>query len=141
MQTTTGALNRRRTPRVPCGLFVNEIAEQGMTPCQATNLSEGGIYLRRLGGGVLLEGETVQLELALPGESESVWASGRVIEQVEEAAHDGAAIEFVSLTWADRLRLRRYVARVRRRQLREALTGVSRLVRIGPEHRSAHTSA
>jgi hypothetical protein len=37
--------------------------------------------------------------------------------------------------------LRRYVARVRRRQLREALTGVSRLVRIGPEHRSAHTSA
>lgn len=132
METGTGALNRRRTPRVPCGLFVNEIADRGMTPCQATNLSEGGIYLRRLGGGVLLEGETVQLELALPGERESVWASGRVVEQVEEPAHDGAAIEFLSLTWADRLRLRRYVARVRRRQLREALSGISGLVGRSP---------
>jgi hypothetical protein len=133
MQTATGALNRRRTPRVPCGLFVNEIAEFGLTPCQATNVSEGGLYLRRLGGGVLLEGETVQLEFALPGEAESVWASGRVVEQVDEQTNGGAAIEFVSLTWADRLRLRRYVSRVRHRQLREALRGVGRLVGHAPE--------
>lgn len=125
-------MNRRRATRVPCGLFLNEISENGIVPCRATNISETGIYLRRLTGGVLLEGEVVQLELSLPGEPESLWAAGRVVEQVEETMHDAAAIEFVSLSNRDRGRLRNYVSRVRRRQLRVALDGVSRLPYAAP---------
>lgn len=126
-------MNRRRAPRVPCGLFLNEIGDQGIVPCRATNISETGVYLRRLSGGVLLEGELVQLELSLPGESESLWVSGRVVEQIEETLHDAAAIEFVSVTSADRSRLRGYVSRIRRRQLRTALQGLSRLTRTSPD--------
>lgn len=129
-------MNRRSAPRVPCGLFLNEIADHGIVPCRATNISETGIYLRRLTGGVLLEGEHVQLELSLPGDPETVWVGGRVVEQIEEMHHDAAAIEFVSVTNTDRFRLRSYVAHVRRRQLRAALQGVSRLATTSPEAHS-----
>lgn len=133
-------MNRRSAPRVPCGLFLNEIGDQGIVPCRATNISETGIYLRRLAGGVLLEGERVQLELLLPGEPESLWVSGRVVEQIEETLHDAAAIEFVSVTKADRSRLRGYVSHVRRRQLRVAVQGLSRLAETSaaPAETSAH---
>lgn len=127
-------MNRRRAPRVSCALFVNEIGEAGIAPCRATNISEGGVYVHRVIGGVLLEGETVQLELKLPGEREPVWATGRVVDQVEETTHDAAAIEFVSLTQRDRERLRGYVHRVRRRQLQTALAGLSRLAQQRPPH-------
>lgn len=122
-------LNRRRHPRVPCGLYVNEVGARGTSPCRATNISETGVYLRRLAGGVLLEGEAVQLEVTLPGEGTTLWLGGRVVEQVEETLHDAAAVEFVSISSTDRVRLRTYVDRVRRRQLRDALVGISRLQR------------
>ena len=126
-------MNRRRAPRVPCGLFLHEYNDRGsddrpeITAYRAANISESGIFLRRLGAGVLLEGEVLNLELKLPGPGKPLWLRGRVVEQVEEARADAAAIELVSLTADDRERLRGYVDRVRRRQLRVALQGLSRL--------------
>ncbi len=124
-------LDRRRAPRVPCGLFVNEIGDgrTPVSPCRATNISETGIYLRRLAGGVLLEGERIQLEMLLPGEKQSLWLAGRVVEQVQETLHDAAAIQFEAVAHEDRERLRRYIHRIRKRQLRAALSGVGALCR------------
>ena len=115
---------RRRRPRVPCAFSVLETTT-GNVPCRATNISEDGIYVRRLEGGVLLEGEQITLELQLPGDIEPVWASGQVVEQVEEALYDAAAIEFTAIAACDRRRLRLYVARARQSQLRVALQGLS----------------
>lgn len=126
-----GSLDRRRAPRVPCGLYVNEVSDgaDGLSLCRATNISETGIYLRRLRGGVLLEGERVTLELSLPGEADALWLGGRVVEQVQEPLHEAAAIHFETVTADDRRRLRGYVERVRKRQLRAALNGIGALCR------------
>lgn len=120
-------LERRASPRVACTSVIYDVSGERAIACRATNISEGGVYLRRLAGGVVLEGETVQLELRLPGDDEPLWIAGRVVEQVEEVLHDAAAIEFTALSDRDRARLRAFVTAQRRARLREAVAGLSRL--------------
>jgi hypothetical protein len=119
-------LDRRVAPRVACAsIVITDVTGERPIPCRGTNVSETGIYLKRLAGGVLIEGETVQLELRLPDDDEPLWLSGRVVEQVEEVLHDAAAIQFTVLSERDRGRLRAFVATGRRARLREALAGLS----------------
>jgi len=118
-------LDRRSNTRVACRAVVFDVDGVRQTRCRATNISEGGVYLRRLEGGVLLEGEPIRLELLLPGARESIWASGRVVEQVEETLFDAAAVRFTAMAATDRGRIRRYVTGVRQRQLRAALSGLA----------------
>ncbi len=120
----SSSLDRRARPRVACATLIYDVTGARAIPCRATNISEGGVYLRRLEGGVLLEGETVQLELRLEGEA-PIWVTGRVIEQVEEVLHDAAAVQFEAVPEGDRARLRAFVDRRRRARLREALAGLA----------------
>lgn len=119
------SLDRRGARRVPCRARVLELSLGRPVPCCTTNISESGLFLRRLEGGVLIEGETVQLEVLLPGDPEPLWVAGEVVEQVEEVMHDAAAIRFTAIAEADRARIRSYVDAVRRAQARSALAGLS----------------
>ncbi|MCB9536498.1 MAG: PilZ domain-containing protein [Myxococcales bacterium] len=114
---------RRTAHRVPCLTYGHELSGRSLRAVRATNISEGGAYIRCLEGGVLLEGEVVSLELRLP-DGEAVWVRGRVVEQVEETLFDGAAVAFDALPGSDRLRLRAFVEAVRRRRLKSALAGL-----------------
>ncbi len=101
---------RRLERRVPFTGRVFELVEGGRIPCGTVNIGEGGVYVRRHEGGVLLDGEYVWLEVQLPGDPESVWAHGQVVEQVTETFHDAAAIQFHGMARGDRERLREFMA-------------------------------
>ncbi len=102
---------RRIDQRIPFTGRVFELTCGGQIPCGSVNIGEGGVYIRRYEGGVLLDGEHVWLELQLPGnESRPIWAHGQVVEQVCETFHDAAAIRFKGMPDRDRERLRRFVA-------------------------------
>jgi hypothetical protein len=125
MSAQVKTYEQRRARRVPCILYLNEVSDERAVPCRATNISTTGAYVRRLEGGVFLEGERVQLELTLPGEQTPVWVGGRVVDAVEELLHDGAGVEFTALTREDQRRINGYVGRVRRRLLQAALVGLA----------------
>jgi hypothetical protein len=125
MEVVMSSLDRRARPRVACSTLIYDVTGERAIPCRATNISEAGVYLRRLEGGVLLEGETVQLELRLAEDQPPIWVAGRVVEQVEEVMHDAAAVQFLAVPEADRARIRSFVDGRRRARLREALAGLS----------------
>lgn len=101
---------RRRDRRIPFTGRVFELTQRGQIPCGSVNIGEGGVYIRRHEGGVLLDGEHVWLELQLPdGDKRPIWAHGQVVEQVSETFHDAASIRFRGMPDADRERLRQFV--------------------------------
>lgn len=117
---------RRLAPRVPCNVYVREVNDEASGfLCQAMNVSETGMYLRRLQGGVLLEGEQVQLEFSLPGDETPIWATARVVDQVEETMHEAAGVQFSWISGDDRRRLKDHVRGERTRRLRMAVSGLA----------------
>ncbi len=100
---------RRLHTRHEAQLDVWELHAGGTTRCRSTNLSAGGLYLRRLEGGVLLEGEWVWLEIDLPGDPRPIRVRATVVKQVEETLYDSAAVSFVGLPSLDTYRLRRFL--------------------------------
>jgi hypothetical protein len=73
---------RRDTHRIPLRLFLNEYVNERMHRAVATNVSPTGLYLQRVSGMSGLQfgrdDRYVQIEMALPGTSDVIWARGEV---------------------------------------------------------------
>ncbi len=100
---------RRRDRRVNFTGRVFEILPGRQIQCGSVNIGEGGVYVRRYEGGVLLTGEHVCLEVQIPGDPKPLYCHGQVVDQVCETFHDAAAIEFRDMADPDRQRLRDFV--------------------------------
>lgn len=122
---------RRDSVRVPCLAVGIETSGRMPRAVRATNISEGGAYIRCLEGGVLLEGEALGLELRF-SDGHTLWARGRVVEQVEETLFDGAAVVFEVMPYADRERLRAFVQAAHWSRARHALTGLRAALGYAP---------
>ncbi|WP_158542535.1 PilZ domain-containing protein [Lujinxingia litoralis] len=70
---------QRQQPRVGCDMILNKIEAGHTNICRAVDLSLGGIRLERLAEAYRSEGESVQLQFALPGEEEPIWVTGHKV--------------------------------------------------------------
>ncbi len=93
--------DKRRVPRVPVEVWVQEVSEDRVVLHPAANLSTGGVFLyaNRFGGDAE---NPVWLEFSLPGEQRIIRVRGRAAWRRGNEPPEGIGIEFVELRPADR---------------------------------------
>lgn len=101
--------DRRRAPRVRVGLSLAQIVDGVTHSCVTTSLSERGLFLERGGLPIARRTNVVQLELALPGVKETLWAKAKVVYDAFDAFGHGSAVEFLEMASAHRRALHEFV--------------------------------
>lgn len=92
----------RQHKRLSVDLFMNKFVGDEPFACRTKDLSQTGVFLRRLIEPDRADGDIVGLEFTLPGSREVIWASGEVVRDEGSNSEEGVAIKFVSM--ADRHR-------------------------------------
>lgn len=96
---------QRQQNRIPCDIILNKVEGGHTNVCRAENLSLGGMKLQRVAEGHQPEGNSVQLQFALPGDQDPIWVSG---EKVYEA--DGnVGVRFTNISHGNFVRLREWL--------------------------------
>ena len=103
---TDTSLERRRELRVAVALAVEVRLGPDFTLLSCRDLSTGGLFFDRSIPHAV--GTPVGLEFSLPGDSEPIRCSGRVVN-VPDAHEFGMGIHFEKLTEADRARIDAFV--------------------------------
>ena len=95
----------RNQDRVSCDIILNKVEGGHTNVCRAENLSLGGMKLRRIAEAYDAEGESVQLQFALPGEEDPIWVAG---EKVYE--DDGSlGVRFTNISHGHFVQLRNWL--------------------------------
>ena len=88
-------MNRREVDRIPLKMFLNEYVQDRPHRAVTTNISPTGLYVNRVfaAGKKHLqfgrEDRYVQLEFALPGTSDTIWARGEIRYDELDGGPDG----------------------------------------------------
>jgi hypothetical protein len=105
-------VDRRRAPRVPVSVYLEQHVEGQSHRCFTSDLSLTGLYMERPIGSFVRHSAKVQLEIPLPdGESEPVWASGEIVYDCFNALFHGTAVRFEAMGDHDRRRLSAFLAK------------------------------
>jgi PilZ domain-containing protein len=112
---------RRVGYRIPLKLHANEYVGERLYRAVVTNLSESGLYLSRLLVPLRRGGSTVQLELVLPGTSDSIWARGEVCYDTLDSYFHGTGVRFTGIASAHSRLIRNFVMDMRVMRLRRFL--------------------
>ena len=103
---------RRRAPRVPVSVYLEQHVEGQSHRCFTSDLSLTGLYMERPIGSFVRHSAKVQLEIPLPdGQKEPVWASGEVVYDCFNALFHGTAVRFEAMGDHDRQRLSAFLAK------------------------------
>jgi len=86
-----------------------------------TNLSESGLFLNRLLVPMDRRQSSVQLELILPGTSDTVWASGQVCYDTLDSYFHGTGVRFTAIADAHARMIRNFVMDTRVMRLKRFL--------------------
>jgi hypothetical protein len=106
------ATDRRRSPRIPVSVYLQQHVEGQTHRCFTSNLSASGLYMERPIESFVRHSAAVQLEIPLPdGESEPVWASAEIVYDCFDALFHGTAVRFTGLAEKDERRLQAFLAR------------------------------
>jgi hypothetical protein len=105
---------RRAARRVPVGFYVSTLVEDEAHRCFTTNLSATGLYMERLVSPIDRRSRIVQLELPLPGTSDTLWIKGEVVYDCVDALFHGTAVHFATMANRHRRALRDWIASFRR---------------------------
>jgi hypothetical protein len=142
---------RRDLDRIPLEIFLNEYVSDRLHRAVTTNISPTGIYVHRVFSAGLKrlqfgrENRYVQLEFALPGTSDTIWARGEVRydelglasgdgrSDTEAMAH-GTGIQFVAIARGHVRLLRDYVEEELEQRRRAQLQKILGLVRSNRYH-------
>jgi len=116
--------DRRRAERIAVGFYMQQLVDDEVHHCFTTNLSATGAFLERRSVPLRRRRSVVQLELPLPGTSDSLWAKGDVIYDCFDGLFHGSAVHFTGM------------ARPHRRMLREWIhdSGPDGFAAAGPGH-------
>lgn len=129
--------NRRDSDRIPLEMFLNEYVADRLHRAVTSNISPTGLYVHRVfaaGHRRLQFGRDqrlVQLEFALPGTSDSIWARGEIRfdavgdNSAAEMVH-GTGIHLRDIARAHARLLRDYVLDRKRDRLQQILELVRR---------------
>lgn len=126
--------NRRDDDRMPLKIFLNEYVSERLHRAMTTNISPTGLYANRVFGvgprhlAFGREDRYVQLEFALPGTSDVIWARGQVRYDELHAGDmvHGTGIHFVDMARGYQRLLKEYVIDRKRRRLQQILELIRR---------------
>jgi hypothetical protein len=125
--------DRRDDHRIPIRMFLNEYVRDRLHRAVTTNLSPSGLFVHRVyGAGAkrLPAGRHdrfVQLEFALPGTGETIWARGEI--RFDELGSDlvhGTGIALTDIAGKHQRMLKEYVIDEKRRRLQTILELIRR---------------
>lgn len=104
----TPASDRRRHPRVPLQLWIEELEGEDLYLRRAGDLSEGGVGLEV--PVPVAPHSIVRLRVPLPGDARPVTAAGRVVETRDKGSGLGLGVEFLTVEGDGRRRLRQFLS-------------------------------
>jgi hypothetical protein len=127
-------MNRRDSDRIPLKMFLNEYVQEHVHRAVSTNISPHGLYLNRVfsAGKRHLqfgrEDRYVQLEFALPGTSDTIWARGEIRYDELNAGPlvHGTGIRLKDIARGHARLLKEYVIDTKRQRLKEILEIIRR---------------
>lgn len=126
---------RRYETRLPVEICVHQYLSDVQYLGLTRDLSETGLYVSRLAApgeeAEYFRNRPLQLEFALPGTGEMIWATGQVRYNEMEGAVQGLGIRLTAMASRHQRALRDYVETVRKARLRNLLLQVQRN-RISP---------
>jgi len=119
--------DRRDDDRIPLQLFLNTYVAERPHRAVTTNLSTTGLYLSRVSTPTrqLLFGREdrfVQIELSLPGTSDTIWARGEVrYDELGGGMVHGTGVYLKDIARGHQRLLREFVIEHRRQRLTQIL--------------------
>jgi hypothetical protein len=113
---------RRDLERVPLNIFVDEYVGERKHRALTTNVSATGLYLHRVRAGSYRDTRHVQLELALPGTSDTIWARGEIrYDHLGDELVHGTGVELTAIARGHQRLLRDYLYEERLQKLERIL--------------------
>ena len=102
---------RRRAPRVPVSVYLQQHIEGQTHRCFMSDLSLTGLYMERPISSFVRHSTKVQLEIPIPdGQSEPVWASAEIVYDCFDSEFHGTALRFEAMGERDRQRLSAFLS-------------------------------
>ncbi len=101
---------RRRAPRVPVSVYLEQHIEGQRHRCFATNLSSTGLYMERPIESFVRHSTDVQLEIPVPDDEGPLWASAEIVYDCFDSLFHGTAVRFKALSQQDHARLERWLS-------------------------------
>jgi hypothetical protein len=103
-------------------LFIDEYVGERKHRALTSNLSATGLYMHRVRSGSYRESRHVQIEMRLPGTSDTIWAKGEVrYDQLGDELVHGTGVAITAIARGHQRLLREYVYEQRRRKLERIL--------------------
>jgi len=122
--------DRRQQVRLPVEICVQQFLAGDSYLGLTRDLSERGLYISapRLEGSAVWQGAPLQLEFALPGTGETIWAAGQVCHEdvAGPASERGLGVRLIDMAERHARSLRAYVESVRRARLHNLLLQMNR---------------
>jgi hypothetical protein len=122
--------DRRQQVRLPVEICVQQFLAGDAYLGLTRDLSERGLYITapRLSGSAVWYGAPLQLEFALPGTGETIWARGLVCHEDMSGPHGerGLGVRLIDMAERHARSLRHYVESVRRARLHNLLLQMNR---------------
>jgi len=120
--------DRREQIRLPVEICVQQYLADGTSLGLTRDLSERGLYLTapRMKDDLAMYGAPLQLEFALPGTGETIWARGHVCYESPDGELKGLGIRLTDMAERHARSLSRYVESVRKARLHNLLLRVQR---------------
>jgi hypothetical protein len=102
---------RRKAPRIPVSVYLQQRVEGQSHRCFTSNLSASGLYMERPISSFVRHSARVELEIPLPdGEEEPLRATGEIVYDRFNAFLHGSAVRFAGMGERDRSRLLAFLA-------------------------------
>ncbi len=101
--------DRRRASRLPVSFYARQLVDDELHRCFTTNISTTGLYLERVLSPMERRSRIVQVEVPLPGTSDSLWTSGEVVYDRFDTIFHGTAVRFTAMARKHRRILRAWL--------------------------------
>jgi hypothetical protein len=119
---TKRSRERRDLERVPLSIFIDEYVGERKHRALTTNLSATGLYMHRVRAGTYRDTRHVQLELQLPGTSDTIWARGEIrYDQLGDELVHGTGVELTAIARGHQRLLQDYLYDERKKKLERIL--------------------
>ncbi|HEU0032892.1 MAG TPA: PilZ domain-containing protein [Kofleriaceae bacterium] len=116
--------DRRLGFRIPFETMVTSYVHDRPVRGLATNLSDSGMNLSAVSMLAPPPGLVVGLEIDLPGEPESIWASARVCYRKDDRLASGLGVRFLSMARREARTIRDFCVEMRRKNLGAVLARI-----------------
>ena len=103
-------LERRRAPRVPVSVYIQQHVEGQTHRCLASNLSLSGLYMERPISSFVRHSAEIEIEIPLPDGAEPLRTTAEIVYDCFNALFHGTAVRFKRMSARDTARLCAFIA-------------------------------